>query len=318
MKTLFVVSGGDAPGINAVLFRYAELALKNGDIAIGSIGGLSGVLDEQFIPLTLEQLGYVEALPGTYLASSREPVLGQPDAKQQLLDILEKHEIDNMVLFGGNGTLHHVFPLLTEWGVQCIGLPVTIDNDVPGTEYTLGFDSACNYAYQAVDGVRATARALPGRIFMLETLGGDTGFLAMQVAFGGGASAVLIPEYDYDNDWLAKRLLDSIKSNGHALLVLSEGVKASRTLAEDIPQWTGIRMRDIRLGHGQRGGTPTHRDRAMAAQMARLTHQALHQDAHGVVVIRDGRTTLHKGTLQNLDSPMPDRDLYNFINGLTG
>lgn len=317
MKTLFVVSGGDAPGINTLLFRYAELALKNGDVAVGAVGGFPGLLDEHLIPLTVEQLGYLESLPGTYLASSREPILGKPEARQQLLDVLENHEIDNMVLFGGNGTLHHVFPLLTEWGVRCIGLPVTIDNDVPGTDYTLGFDSACNYAYQALDGIRATARALPGRIFMLETLGGNTGFLALQVAFGGGASAVLIPEYAYDNQWLAKRLLASIQSNGHALLVISEGIPASRTLAEEIPQWTGIRLRDVRLGHGQRGGSPTHRDRVFAAQMARMAHQALRDGVHGVIIVRGGRTMLHEGTLQSFDNPMPDRDLYNFINGLT-
>lgn len=317
MRTLFIVSGGDAPGINTVLFRYAEHTNKHNDSAVGAVGGFAGLLDEQVIPLSLEQLGYLEAQPGTYLASSREPVLSKPEAKQQLLDTLQKHEIDNMVLFGGNGTLHHVFPLLTEWGVQCIALPVTIDNDVPGTEYTLGFDSACNYGYQAVDGVRATARALPGRIFMLETLGGNTGFLALQIAFGGGASAVLIPEIAYDNQWLTQRLLSAIKSNGHALLVISEGIAASRTLATELPEWTGIRMRDIRLGHGQRGGTPTHRDRITAAYMANLAHDALKAGKHGVVVIRNGQAVLHEGTLQNFDNPVPDQYLYNTVNGLS-
>jgi 6-phosphofructokinase 1 len=165
--------------------------------------------------------------------------------------------------------------------------------------------------------VRATARALPGRIFMLETLGGYTGFIALAVAYAAAAHAVLIPEYAYDNDWLKHRLLDSIGAHGHALLVISEGIEAHDTLRTDIPEWTGIRMRDIRLGHGQRGGTPTHIDRLLATQMAYTAHSALKRGQRlGVVVVRNGQTMLHEGLLNGFDEPVPDREQYDLVNGL--
>jgi 6-phosphofructokinase 1 len=318
LKTAVVVSGGDAPGINTVLANYTGHAARNNDQVVGAVGGMPGLLQGDIVPLELRQIAPFTEQPGTYLASSREPVLNQDGAQNQLLAVLDQHNIDNVVLIGGNGTMHYVLPLLVLWGVKCIGIPVTIDNDVPGTERTLGFDSACNYAYQTIDGVRASARALPGRMFMVETLGGDTGLLALDIALGAGACAVLVPEYAYTNDWLARRLLEAIQWDGHALLVLSEGIQASRTLVDEIPQWTGIRMRDIRLGHGQRGGRPTHIDRALAANFSRLAYQALSDGCQsGVVVVRQGATFLHEGTLDGFPRPLPDLCLYCQINGLS-
>lgn len=203
--------------------------------------------------------------------------------------------------------------------MPCVALPTTIDNNVPGTERTLGFDSACNHACAAIDGVRATAHALPDRLFMVETLGGDTGFLALAAAHAAGAHAVLLPEYDYDDGWLAARLRAAVTRAGYALLVLSEGARGARTLADDLPRWTGIRVRDTRLGHAQRGARPSHLDRALAADMARLAHRALREGlASGAVVVREGRVRLHEGTLAGLPSPSPDRALYDAINGLDG
>lgn len=315
MKTLIVVSGGDAPGINAFLHSYARLCPA--DTLIGAQGGLPAVLSADFVPLSARILAPFAAQAGSYLASSREPVLAQPDAQARLLAVLEAHNIDNVILLGGNGTLHHVLPLLVSWSVPCVGIPVTIDNDVPATDYSLGFDSACNYGYHAIDGLLATARALPGRIFMVETLGGNTGMLALAIAAGGGAHAVLLPEFAYEDAWLGERLLHAVHTEGYALLVLSEGVPASRQLAETIPQWTGIRMRDIRLGHAQRGGTPTHKDRTFALEAAQLAKKALLQGAGGaVVVMRGASIQLMHGTLEHYPPPKPDAALYALINGL--
>jgi len=316
LRTLFVVSGGDAPGINTVLAHYTALATAHGDEVFGAQGGLAGVLSGQIVPLTPALLTPWAGQSGSYLLSSRDPVLKQADAREQLAEALIRHSIDNVILFGGDGTLRYVAPLLSEWGIPCIGLPTTIDNDIAGTEQTLGFDSACNYAYQAVDGILATGHALHQRIFILETLGGHTGFLALEVAWGAGAHAVLVPEYPYDNDWLAERLTRMVNRHGYALLVLSEGVSASRTLAEDIFKWTNIRVRDTRLGHAQRGAKPSHGDRALAAYMARLAHQALHDGIQtGTVVVRQGRPLLHEGLLQGYPPRLPARDLYDQING---
>ncbi len=316
MRTLLVVSGGDAPGINTVLAHYTVLATAHGDEVYGAQGGLAGILSGQIEQLTPALITPWAGQSGSYLLSSRDPVLKQTEAREQLVEALAHHGIDNVILLGGDGTLRYVAPLLSEWGIACIGLPTTIDNDIAGTEQTLGFDSACNYAYQAVDGILATGHALHNRIFTLETLGGNTGFLALEIAWGAGAHVVLVPEYTYDNDWLAERLKRMVSKHGYALLVLSEGVLASRTLAEDIFRWTNIRVRDTRLGHAQRGARPSHSDRALAAHMARLAYQALRDGLRtGTVVVRQGKPQLHEGLLQGYPTRLPSRDIYDQING---
>jgi len=317
MKTLLVVSGGDAPGINAALWHYTRIARANGDQTFGVLGGFAGLLAERIVPLAPETLAPFVGQGGTYLPSSREPVLMQPDAMPRLKRILEIHAIDNLVLFGGDGTLRHIPPLLRDAGLACISLPTTIDNDVPGTERTLGYDSASNYAYPAIEGILATGRALPGRIFIVETLGGSTGFLALAIAHGAGAHAALLPEYPYDDTWLAERLQSAVRDDGYALIVLSEGLPTKAALMTDIPQWTGIRVRDTRLGHAQRGGPPTHMDRALAADMARTAFDALHSGVQvGAVIVRGERVLLHDGTLTGLPAREPDIALYQRVNGL--
>jgi 6-phosphofructokinase 1 len=317
LKTLMVVSGGDAPGTNAALAHYTALATALGDAVCGALGGFAGLLAGQIIPLANGIIAPWASQPGSYLPSSREPVLKNPTAPEQAARILQQHGIDNLIMFGGDGTLRHIPPLLHAWGIACVGIPATIDNDVPGTEQTIGFDSACNFAYQAVDGALATGRALAGRIFMVETLGGTTGLLALDIAYGVGAHAVLVPEYAYEDDWLAGRLLDAVRRDGCALLVLSEGVAAARTLAEEITQWTGIRVRDTRLGHGQRGARPTHRDRVLAAHMTHRAYRALRGGATmATVVVRGGQITLHEGALDGFPPRLPDRPLYDLVNGL--
>ena len=317
MRTLFVVSGGDAPGINAVLGSYIRQAVHNGDTVLGANGGFPGLLDRQILPLTFDTLVPWLGRGGSLLASSRDPVLNQAEAGDHLNVILRDNAVDNMVLFGGNGTLRYIPPLLREWGIPCIGLPTTIDNDVPGTEMTLGFDSACNFAYHAIDGATATAHALRGRIFLVETLGGNCGNLALAVAHGANAHAVILPEYDYEDSWLSERITNALKMDGYALVVICEGARGARTLADSIPQWTGKRVRDVRLGHAQRGGDASHRDRVLAADMAHAAYTALKNGIHiGVTCVVNGQLTIHKDNLEQFSLPTPDRALYNRINGL--
>ncbi|GAB4446946.1 MAG: 6-phosphofructokinase [Anaerolineae bacterium] len=319
MLTCVVLSGGEAPGVNALLARYVALAGAHGDEALGAVGGFAGLLAGNLVPLTAALLNPLAASPGSCLPSSREPVLGTPDAPARLRAQLAAHGVDNLLLFGGDGSLRHLPPILRAVGIPYIGIPTTIDNNVPGTEQTLGFDSACNFAYQALDGILATAHALPGRIFMVETLGGGTGFLALQIALGAGAHAVLIPEYGFDQAWLNRRLADAVAREGYALLVLSEGVPESRTLAQTIAEQTQIRVRDTRLGHAQRGAKPSHQDRVLAAQMADCAHDALRDGTAGAIILmRNHELVAHAGPLDSFPAPHPDAALYNRINGLGG
>lgn len=316
MRTLFVVSGGDAPGINSLIGHYSLLAAGNGDALVGANGGFPGLLENQIIPLTYDLLIPWMGRGGSILPSSRDPVLSQSEAGTRINTVLESQGIDNLVLFGGNGSLRHIPPLLREWGVPCIGIPTTIDNDVPGTEMTLGFDSACNYAYQAIDGAMTTAHALRGRLFMVETLGGTCGNLALAVACGAGAHAVILPEYDYSEAWLAQRLKQAVELYGFGLFIIGEGAKGARTLAEGLPKLTGIRMRDVRLGHAQRGGPPSHRDRVLASEMAQMAYRALKEGAtQATLIVRAGQLELTAKPLSGSAIP-PDRGWYNGVNGL--
>lgn len=314
MRTLFVVSGGDAPGINTLLAHYAQIAAQHGDTLCGAIGGFPGLLQGQLQSLSFNALIPWMGRGGSVLPSSREPVLSQTEAGPKIQRILREQRIDNLVLFGGNGTLRHIPPLLRAWGIPYVGIPTTIDNDVPGSERTLGFDSACNFAYQSIDGALATGYALHGRLFMVETLGGTCGNLALTVAHGAGAHAVILPEYEYDENWLAARLKTAVERDGYGLLVICEGARGARTLADTLPALTGIRVRDTRLGHTQRGGTPSHSDRVLAAQMARLAHHHLKSNQSGILAVQSGELRL---TAALSDSPIvPDRELYLMINGL--
>jgi 6-phosphofructokinase 1 len=316
MKTLIVVSGGDAPGINAAIGHYTAIAAQHGHEVYGASGGFPGLLAGRIAPITYEGVMAWMGRAGSLLESSRDPVLKDPAAHAVLRERL--HGYDNVLLFGGNGTLRYIPPLLQTMGIPSVGIPTTIDNDVPGTETTLGFDSACNYAYISIDGALLTAHALRGRLFMVETLGGNAGYLALAVAHGAGAHAVILPEYDYPLEWLAERLKRAAARDGYALLVITEGAKGARTLADELPPLTGIRMRDVRLGHAQRGANPTHRDRVLAADMAYTAfHDLLNGVSMGIAVVRGSKVVLHEGTLEGVEIAPPDEVLYRRINGLS-
>ncbi len=317
MKTLIVVSGGDSPGINAAIAQFTALATQNGDTVVGAVGGFEGAFAGHIAPVKTILIAHWASRGGSYLQTSRTPVLGEPHAHTRLTDLLSNHKIDNILLLGGDGTQRIVAPLLNEWGIPCISIPTTIDNDVPGTEMTIGFDSACQFAHQTIDNLLMVAYSLPGRIYTVETLGGHTGFIALDVALAAGAQAVLIPEFSYEAAWLAERLKAAVERDNHALIVLSEGIAGSRTIAQDIAQWTGLYCRDTRLGHGQRGTSPTHQDRLLAVQMARLAYQALRVGKTvGMTVVCDGHVTLYEGTISGETARTPDKALYDFVNGL--
>jgi 6-phosphofructokinase 1 len=317
MRTLLIVSGGDAPGINAALYHFAHLSEQSGDHVVGAVGGLAGAVDGHLMDLHSDMLAPVSGLGGSYLTSSREPVLKDAMNRLKLIQTISRQSIDNIILFGGDGSLRHIPPILAEIGLACVGVPTTIDNDVPGTDETIGFDSACNAAHTVIDGLLATARALPGRIFSVETLGGSTGFLALDIARTAGAHAILIPEFEYDEAWLADRLKWAVRERKLALLVLSEGVPASRTLVDDMQQRHNLRIRDTRLGHGQRGVAPAHRDRWLALAMIKAAYAGLRDGVKsGIVAMQNGQITLCEGMAADFPVRQPDRSVYDQVNGL--
>lgn len=317
MKTAIVVSGGDAPGINAAIDNLSRLASDGGDEVVGVQDGFAGLLEGRLTELDRALLSRLSGKGGSILRSSREPVLSQPDAGDRLRAAMRNNDIDNLLIFGGDGSLKHALPRLGRLGVPCVALPTTIDNDVAGTDYTLGHDSACNYALQAVEGIRATAAALPGRIFMLETLGGHTGYLALAIAQANGADAVLLPEYEFDLDWLAQRLRTVVQRAGYALVALCEFVPGIDQMIEELPRRSGIRLRYTALGHAQRGADASHYDRTVARDMSCLAWRALKDGLTlGTVVMRDGGLNLREGKMPLQDKAPPEYIRYARINGL--
>ena len=317
MKTAIVVSGGDAPGINAAIAAYARLAAQQGDLVLGAQSGFAGLLNGRLQDVDLHTVTLLAGRGGSLLRSSREPVLGKADARERLLAALSRHKIDNLLLFGGDGTIRYVMPLLDSWGVDCLALPTTIDNDVLGSDYTLGHDSACNYACQAIDGIRATAHALPGRIFMVETLGGECGNLALAIAHASGADAVLLPEYPVSMQWIADRTSARVAQKGYALVVLCEGVPGIAAITNELPRLTGSRIRYTCLGHAQRGADVSHRDRCVAQDMSRLAYDAFKRGiGTGAVVSHQGALRLHEGKLSAENKPQPNYLNFAFVNGL--
>lgn len=317
MKVLAVVSGGDAPGINTALWQFARLCAGAGIDLVGADGGLPAAVHGPYLPLTPRTLAAHSALGGSFLASSRDPVLRDAGGQAALAARLHGEGIDAVLLFGGDGTLTHIPPVLAALGAACIALPTTIDNDIPGTQYTLGFDTACNFGYHSIDGALATGRALPGRIFTVETLGGFTGHLALAIGHGAGAHAVLVPEIGFEMSWLAGRVTRALAADGHALIVHSEGIPESRTLPDALAAATGVRVRDVRLGHAQRGGSPSHTDRAWAAAMAQAAFVALRDGVQrGVLCINAGQLTLYEGDMTALPRRTCDEGIYRRINGL--
>ena len=318
MRTLIVVSGGDAPGINTVIARFVRLAEVSGDDVMGATDSLPGVLNDAIAPLTSVQTNPLMWLSGSVLASSRDPVLADPENQRRFAEKLAQHDIDNVLLFGGDGSLRHIPPVFQALDIPFVALPTTIDNDLMLTERSLGFDSACNFARSAIDGITATGAAMPGRIFVVETLGGDNGILALAVAHAADAQAVLIPEIDYDIDWLAERTLAAVARQRMALLIVSEGAADARALPERLASATGVRIRDVRLGHAQRGAPVSHLDRTLAAEMAALSYNTLRENDQcaGVVVVANGEIQLAPYSDLPHARRQPDGDLYARINGL--
>ena len=317
MKTCIVVSGGDAPGINAAIDSYARLAHDHGASVVGVHGGFAGLLSGDISPLDPTLLALLSGRGGSILRSSREPALAAADARDSLQSVMTSHAIDNILLFGGDGSIRFILPLLRAWDIPCIALPTTIDNDVPGAAYTLGHDSACNYARQSIAGIRSTASALPGRIFLVVTLGGFCGRLALEIAYASKADAVLLPEYDFQMRWLAERCQSAVKQRGFALVVAAEGAPNIESLPGKLADLSGIRVRETVLGHAQRGGDISHRDLVVARDMSRIAWQAFKAGArHGLVVCRDGVFALRDALATDETLPAPDYAKYAFINGL--
>ncbi len=289
-KLALLTSGGDAPGMNMALWAFTQAASRESWQVVGVREGFQGLLAGKLEPLTPEQTLTWARYGGTKLGTSRLQDL--PSHLDALSQQLTQNNITALAILGGNGSTAAANLLHQHTNVTCVSLPATIDNDVFDSDESIGFDTAVNTGVRLLDGIRDTAEAMP-RLFALETLGGNTGFLAHAVAEAGAADAVLVPEHVPTDADIITRLKNALDAKRYAVIVASEGYPALEKTLERVSAALDTRYRLSRAGHAQRGGQPSARDRMLAFELSLRAWQAV-QDG------KSGRTVWRAGTAQHL------------------
>ena len=304
MKIGILSAGGDCPGINATIRGVGKTAIiKFGMEVIGFTEGFRGLLNKEYIELTEKKLSGILTEGGTILGTSREKPFKKKnsdtfeDKPEQIKKNYKELGLDALVCIGGNGT-QRTANLLAKEGLNVIGIPKTIDNDVYGTDMTFGFDSALTIATDAIDRLHTTANS-HRRVMVIETMGHHAGWLALYAGIAGGGDVILVPEIDYDINKVANYLKDrSMQGKPFSIIVVAEGIKkegkqtAGRYISKQIQELTDFEVRETILGYIQRGGSPSAADRIFATQLGGLAAELIHQGNYGqMVAMRDGMIT---------------------------
>ena len=276
IKTIGVLtSGGDAPGMNAAIRAVVRKALVNGKQVKGILKGYSGLLNEEIIDLSANDVSNTIERGGTILFTARCKEFMTEEGQKRGAEICRKHGIDGIVVIGGDGSFRGA-QKLANLGINTIGVPGTIDLDIACTEYTIGFDTAVNTAMEAIDKVRDTSTSHE-RCSIIEVMGRNAGYIALWCGIANGAEDILLPEnYDYDEQKIINNIIENRKrGKKHHIIVNAEGVGHSTSMARRIEAATGIETRATILGHMQRGGSPTCKDRVYASMMGAMAADLL-------------------------------------------
>jgi phosphofructokinase-like protein len=306
MKIGILTGGGDCPGLNAVIRAVVRKGTFHyQDEFIGFMEGWRGLIEDQTMVLDLDTVSGILPRGGTILRTSRTNPSKRPDGVQKCLDTIAKHKVDALVAIGGDDTLS-VAQRLYETGVKIVGVPKTIDNDLGGTDYTFGFDTACNVVCEAIDRVHTTAEA-HNRVMVVEVMGREAGWIALYSGIAGGADVILIPERPFDVDQVAESIRQRHERGRYfSIVVVAEGAKFSdgkgapivqdmgkdefghaklggvaNILAREIEKRTGYETRAVVLGHIQRGGSPSAFDRVLATRYGLGAIDMVHRGEFG-------------------------------------
>jgi 6-phosphofructokinase 1 len=268
-KIAFLTSGGDSPGMNAALRAIVKTCLHYDIVPFGIYDGYQGMIDGRGKLMASIDVDNIIQYGGTILGSARCQEFMQPEGRQKAIQFLKANQIDGLIVIGGDGTFMGAKLLGQEMNIPIIGIPGTIDNDIYGTDYTIGFDTALNTVIEAVDKIRDTATS-HHRVFFVEVMGRDAGFLALHSAIASGAEFVLIPEEVTNTDKLVSDIKTLNRVRGSIIVIVAEGDDAGNSLEimnKVRPFLIGYDLRHSVLGHIQRGGSPSYRDRMIATQM---------------------------------------------------
>jgi phosphofructokinase-like protein len=311
MRVALLTGGGDCPGLNAVIYAAVRKGINHyGDEFIGFLNGWRGVLDNNFIALTLENIDGIQLKGGTILHSSRTNVKKIPGGIEKVQEVLKTNKVDALIALGGDDT-QSVTQFLCENGVSGVGVPKTIDNDINGTDATFGYDTAVSVATEAVDRIHTTADS-HNRVIVIEVMGRDAGWIAYAAGIAGGAHVVLVPEKPIDIGHVCALLKDNYEHGKHyGVVVVAEGCHLpevgqvtgsvqvdsfgharlsgiAEALAELIEKKTGYETRSVNLGHTQRGGVPTAYDRVLAQRYGLHAIDMVHDKKWGRIAVLKG------------------------------
>ncbi|WP_075529273.1 6-phosphofructokinase [Sporosarcina ureilytica] len=283
VKIAVLTSGGDAPGMNAAVRAVVRKAIYEGFEVAGIYNGYQGLIDGKIEKMELGTVGDIIHRGGTMLRSARCPEFRVPEGREKALDQLKKHQIEGIVVIGGDGSFRGAYEL-TKLGIPCVCVPATIDNDIKGTDFTIGFDTALNTVIDAIDKIRDTATSHE-RTFIIEVMGRDAGDLALWAGLAGGAETILIPEEKAEIPDIIERLESGAgRGKKHSIIVVAEGVMSANDLATVLEIQANIETRVSVLGHIQRGGSPSGRDRVIASQFGARAVEVLKEGRGGVAI----------------------------------
>lgn len=290
VKTIGVLtSGGDAPGMNAAIRAVVRVAINKGLKVKGIMRGYAGLLEEEIVDMESTSVSDTINRGGTILYTARCKEFTTPEGQQRGAEICRKHGIDGMVVIGGDGSFRGAGKL-SALGINTIGLPGTIDLDIACTDYTIGFDTAVNTAMEAIDKIRDTSTSHE-RCSIVEVMGRNAGYIALWCGIANGAEDILLPErYDGNEQALINRIIENRKrGKKHNIIINAEGIGHSSSMAKRIEAATGIETRATILGHMQRGGTPTCKDRVYASIMgAKAAELLVEGKSNRLVAYRQG------------------------------
>lgn len=271
MKRIGVLtSGGDAPGMNAAVRAVVRKAIFNNLEIIGIERGYSGLINGEFREMNLSSVADIIHRGGTILRTARSERFRTPEGRKQAAEKLREKNIEGLVIIGGDGSFRGAQLLSDEQGIKFIGVPGTIDNDIPCTDYSIGFDTAVNNVVDAINKIRDTATSHE-RTYVVEVMGRNSGAIALEAGLAGGAETILIPEIEVDLDETVEKLWRGHQRGKlHSIIVVAEGAGSAIEIGKAIKEKTGFDTKITILGHIQRGGTPTAFDRIIASRMGAM------------------------------------------------
>ncbi len=316
-----LTSGGDAPGMNAAIRAVTRSAIYNGLKVKGIYRGYKGLVTGEIQEFKTQNVSNIIQLGGTILKTARCQEFKTPEGRQQAYENMKKEGIDALIVIGGDGSLSGARLLAQEYDIPCIGLPGTIDNDLYGTDTTIGYDTALNTILDAVDKIRDTATSHE-RLFFVEVMGRDAGFLALNGAIAAGAEAAIIPEFNTEVDQLEQFIENGFRKSKSSSIVLvaeSEITGGAMHYAERVKnEYPQYDVRVTILGHLQRGGRPTAHDRIIASRMGVASIEALMEGQRNVMIGIDDDKIVYVPFAKAIKNDKPiDKELVNVLNELS-